>query len=72
MASVFRKTLVRSFHVRYFEIDALPPSGWIASEREDERVVHERRYTDWHRVERAAMRFTREVADLQRQGWLET
>ncbi|PYQ99963.1 MAG: hypothetical protein DMF95_17745 [Acidobacteria bacterium] len=38
MASVFRKTLVRSFHVRYFEIDALPPSGWIASEREDERA----------------------------------
>ena len=72
MASVFRKTLVRSLHVRYFEIDALPASGWIASEREDERVVQQQRYTDWHRVERAARRFTREVADLQRQGWLET
>ena len=69
MASVFRKTLVRSFHVRYFEIDALPASGWIVSAREDERIVHQRRYTDWHRVERAAMIFRREVADLQSQGW---
>jgi hypothetical protein len=72
MASVFRKTLVRSLHVRCFEIDALPASGWIASEREDERVVQQRRYTDWHRVERAAKIFMREVADLRSQGWLET
>jgi hypothetical protein len=72
MASVFSKTLVRSRHVRYFEIDALPASGWIASEREDERVVQQRRYTDWHRVERAAKIFMREVANLRRQGWLET
>ena len=72
MASVFRKTLVRALHVRDFEIDSLPASGWIASEREDERVVRQRQYTDWHRVERAAKGFMREVADLQRQGWLET
>lgn len=71
MSLVFRKTLVRAPHVRSFEINLLPAAGWEVSEREDQRVVQQRRYNDWHRVERAVLRFTRDVSDLRRQGWLD-
>ena len=70
MTAVFSKTLVRAFHVRSFEI--LPDSsGWQLFEREDERVFPRQRYTDWHRVERAAMLLEQRVDDLQRDGWHE-
>jgi hypothetical protein len=72
MTSVFHKTLVRAFHVRSFEITADARSGWQVFEREDERVIHLQRVTDWHRVERAAFRLAQLVADLQREGWRET
>jgi hypothetical protein len=71
MAHIFRKTLVRAFHVRSFEITVDAVAGWEIFEREDERVVCRQRYTDWHRVERVAQRLSRVVADLQRDGWQE-
>jgi hypothetical protein len=64
MPVVFKKTLVRAFHVRSFEILADPASGWAVFEREDERVSQPQHYTDWHRVERAAMRIEQMVGDL--------
>ena len=71
MVVVFSKSLVRAFHVRSFEILADPASGWAIFEREDDRVFRRQRYTDWHRVERAAMRLEQVVGDLQRDGWQE-
>jgi hypothetical protein len=71
MTAVFRKTLVREFHVRSFEIVPDAASGWQVFEREDERVFHRQRYTDWHRVERAAMLLEQVVGDLLRDGWHE-
>jgi hypothetical protein len=71
MAHIFRKTLVRAFHVRSFEITVDAVAGWEIFEREDERVVCQQRCTDWHRVERVAQRLSRVVADLQRDGWQE-
>jgi hypothetical protein len=71
MASIFRKTLVRAPHVRSFEITIDSVAGWEIFEREDERVVSQQRYTDWHRVERVAQRLARVVADLQQDGWQE-
>jgi len=69
MSVVFKKTLVRALHVRSFEFLADPASGWAVLEREDERVSPPQRYTDWHRVERAAMRIEQVVGDLERDGW---
>jgi hypothetical protein len=71
MAPVFSKTLVRAFHVRSFEILADSAPGWEVLEREDERVLRRQRCTDWHRVERAALRLAQAAADLQRHGWQE-
>jgi hypothetical protein len=40
MTPIFRKTLVRAFHVRSFEITVDSAIGWEVFEREDERVLH--------------------------------
>jgi hypothetical protein len=65
------KTLVRADHVRSFHVRSTPPTGWEVTTRDDRRVVQQRRYTDWHRVERALARFTREIGELCGQGWRE-
>jgi hypothetical protein len=70
MPVLFAKTLVQSLHIRSFEIHAAEP-GWITFEREDERILHERRHSDWHRVERTKMRFMHEIDELRRRGWVE-
>jgi len=67
---LFAKTLVHSPHMRSFEIHSTRP-GWEVVEREDERILRHRRHSDWHRVERTRMRFMHEIAELQRQGWVE-
>jgi hypothetical protein len=71
MTPIFTKTLVRASHVRRFEITPLPASGWEVSACEDQRVLDQRQYRDWHRVERARMAFVREVVALEREGWVE-
>jgi hypothetical protein len=65
-------TLVRADHVRSFQIHPAYLAGWDASEHEDQRVVRQQRFTDWHRVERTLTRFRREIAALLEQGWQET
>ena len=62
-ARLVRADRVRSYHIR-------PTStGWEASAREDEGLVQERTYFDWHRVERTLQRFRDEIAELRAQGW---
>ncbi len=65
------KTLVRDDQVRSFHVEPAPAVGWETSERADEQVVKQQRYTDWHRVERTLTRFTREIDVLREQGWRE-
>jgi hypothetical protein len=48
-----------------------PRGGWESAEHEDQRVVRQERYTDWHRVEQALTRFAREIAELLEHGWRE-
>ena len=69
---VFAKVLRRAPQVRSFEIASAPVSGWEVSERADDAVVHQRHYSDWHRVERVLTRFRREISELRRQGWVES
>ena len=65
----FQKTLRKDSHVRRYEIvpDA---NGWRVLEHEDNRVVRDTVYDDWHRVERARWAFDREVVSLQDAGWV--
>ena len=62
-ARLVRANRVRSYHIRP------TAAGWKASAREDEQLVQERSYSDWHRVERTLEQFRDEIAELRAQGW---
>lgn len=62
-------TLVRADHVRSFHVRAARPAGWEAAQFEDQRVVQQRRCTDWHQVELTLFSFAREIAELRELGW---
>jgi hypothetical protein len=64
-------TLVRAAHVRSFHVRSARLAGWEAAEHDDQRVVQQQRYTDWHRVEQTLVRSAREIAELREQGWHE-
>jgi hypothetical protein len=65
-------TLARADHVRSFHVRLAFPAGWEASESEDQRIVQQQRYTNWHRVELTLSRYARKIAELRQQGWRET
>ena len=69
-AALIATTLVRADHVRSFHVHAAL-AGWEVFEREDQHVVQQRRYTDWHRLERALMHLRRRIARLLEEGWRE-
>ena len=66
-ARIFRKAA----HIRRFTISDTTSSGWEVREEQDTQVVRTVLYTDWHRVERAMMVFTREARLLSDSGWTE-
>jgi hypothetical protein len=70
MSSVFAKTLVRAREIRSFEVAASPNVGWQVKEGTD-KEIREQQFSDWHRVERTLLRFTREISELKRQGWVD-
>jgi hypothetical protein len=70
MSSVFAKTLVRAREIRSFEVAAAPSVGWQVKERSDQEI-REQLFSDWHRVERTLVRFSREISELKRQGWVD-
>ena len=70
-STLLATTLVRADHSRSFQIHAARPAGWNATEQQDQRVVQQRHYGDWHRLERALTRFAREIHELREQGWQE-
>jgi hypothetical protein len=65
---LFSKSLRHKQHTRRFSI-VPATAGWEVREEQDSRVVRQRNYTDWHRVERARRAFTSEMQDLQQKGW---
>lgn len=67
-ARVFR----RADQTRRFTISEATAAGWEVREEQDSRVVWSARYTDWHRVERARMQFTRAAESLALAGWNES
>jgi len=66
---MFAKVLQQGEHTRRFSITERGRDGWEIREEHDDAILKQARYTDWHRVERDLARFTREIAELHRQGW---
>ena len=66
-ARVFRK----ADETRCFTITEAGRAGWEVREEQDSRIVSCVRYTDWHRVERARMNFSRAAESLESSGWTE-
>jgi hypothetical protein len=67
---MFNKELRFAGHVKRFLISGMGRDGWEVREEQDERVVKQIRYTDWHRVERALGMFNLEIVELESQGWV--
>jgi hypothetical protein len=67
-ARIFRK----ADQTRRFTITDAGGSGWEVREEQDSRVIRSKRYTDWHRVERARMAFATLAASLEDSGWRES
>jgi hypothetical protein len=67
---MFSKELRFAGHVKRFLISGMGRDGWEVRQEQDERVVKQVRYTDWHRVERALGMFNLEIGELQDQGWV--
>ena len=66
---MFAQELTNAGHVRRFEIRNEGADGWEMRVEEDSAIVRRKRFTDWHRVERALSRVALEIAELQSDGW---
>lgn len=66
---MFVKELHQAGHVRKFSIKKLGESGWEVRDVQDERVLRQVCYSDWHRVERAVNMFNILIEDLESRGW---
>jgi len=69
---VFQKLLTNGDHIRAFVIDAHGTDGWSVREEHDREVVQQKRYRDWHRVERAMNLFAWKATQLSDSGWTES
>ena len=67
--SMYQRQLRQAGHIRRYEISERG-GAWEARALLDTEVVTHARYDDWHRVERARMRFDLEVVSLENRGWL--
>lgn len=68
---MFAKSLKHSGHIRRFVVRDTGATGWEVREEQDDQILRQVRYNDWHRVERALAVFSLEVSNLERQGWVE-
>ena len=68
---IFSKRLRSDEHTREFTVDNADERGWEVREEQDHRIVTHTWMHDWHRVEKAMMRFALEATQLQRAGWVE-
>ena len=66
---MYQRQLRQAGHTRRYEISERG-GAWEARAVLDAEVVTQARYDDWHRVERAKMRFDLEVGSLEEAGWV--
>jgi hypothetical protein len=66
---MFTKELTHAGHRRRFSISSRGESGWEVRDVQDEQVLKQVWYTDWHRVERAQQMFTILAEELENDGW---
>lgn len=66
---MFDKELHQEGHTRRFSIRERGGDGWEVRDEQDNRVLKEVCYTDWHRVERALSVFTLQIDELESRGW---
>ena len=64
------KSFRNAGHVRRYTIQATR-KGWEIREEEDDRLLRQSCYHDWHRVERVRHAFSIEFASLRQEGWQE-
>lgn len=69
---MFSKELKNAGHTCRFIVSDQGANGWEVLVEEDSRVVRRVVYNDWHRVERAVSVMTRQVSELEENGWRET
>lgn len=67
----YSKQLHHQGHVHRFLIANHGTDGWEVREERDSAVIHQARYTDWHRVERARTMMVLRVSALEEDGWTE-
>jgi hypothetical protein len=66
---MFAKELRQEGHTRKFSIKERGRDGWEVREEQDDRVLKQVCYTDWHRVERALTIFNLQIDELETRGW---
>jgi len=66
---MFTKELMLAGHRRRFSISSKGNAGWEVRDVQDERVLKQVCYTDWHRVERAQQMFNILIDELENDGW---
>jgi hypothetical protein len=66
---MFTKELTNAGHRRRFSISSKGDAGWEVRDVQDEQVLKQICYTDWHRVERAQQMFNLIIDELENDGW---
>jgi hypothetical protein len=66
---MFAKELRQEGHTRKFSIRDRGRDGWEVQDVQDDRVLKQAVYTDWHRVERALGIFNLQIVELEDHGW---
>jgi hypothetical protein len=66
---MFAKELRQEGHTRKFSISVRGRDGWEVREEQDDQVLKQICYTDWHRVERALSMFNLQIGELEGRGW---
>src|SRR5262245_30820829 len=68
---MFMRTFRKAAHTRRFTIHHSDDFGWEVRDEQNHHVLRCVRTEDWHRVERAYLRFAFEAAALMQSGWSE-
>jgi hypothetical protein len=66
----FTRRVRKADQIRRFTIQPAA-TGWEVKEEQDNTIVRERRYQDWHRVEQARRAMVIELRQLTENGWSE-
>jgi hypothetical protein len=69
---MFSRELINAGHTRRFTVRSRQSEGWELLVEDDDVVVRQTQFRDWHRVERALNAIDRETNELQAHGWMLT